>query len=170
MPKVDENKRKFLRHLGLLGIGALLGLGIAQATSPTETQIINDLSNTEIKRGKKIVWNNRFQRNDFLYPPDQYDVRVGGLPIIKENACAYHIDENGDGKYEKSEELKYCTMPCQAVCPVDAITKHENADPEEPLLNGKVVPLVDSTKCIGCTKCFRICGYYAIDWSNEVYD
>ena len=60
MPKVDEKKRKFLRHLGLLGIGALLGLGIAQATSPSETQIINDLSNTEISKGKKIVWNNKF--------------------------------------------------------------------------------------------------------------
>jgi uncharacterized Fe-S center protein len=164
MPAMDPKKRKFLKHLGLLGFGALIGLGITQATSPSETQIIQNYSNSEVKKGNKIVWKDVFERENLTEPADIYNVVEGGEPRLKMSACAYHIDDNGDGIYEKSEEVKYCTMPCKAICPVDAITKHELSDGT---YNGKIVPDFDLDKCIGCTKCFQICGYNAIEWINK---
>lgn len=163
MAKMDPKKRKFLKHLGLLGFGALIGLGITHATSPSEAEIINNLSNVEIKSGRKRVWRDEEEFNTELEPAELYKVREGGLPIVKDNVCAYHIDDDADGNYEDSETVKYCTMPCKDVCPVDAITKGENSDGSFP---GKIVPVVDEDKCIGCTRCFRICGYNAIEWFN----
>jgi NAD-dependent dihydropyrimidine dehydrogenase PreA subunit len=163
--KMDPNKRKFLKHLGLLGFGALIGLGITHATSPSANEIINNYSNAEIKSGRKLIWETKVERDDDLDRNTPIrEVREGGLPFVNESVCAYHIDDNGDGNYEKSEEVRYCTMPCKDICPVDAITKHENSDGT---FLGKVVPKVNEEKCIGCTKCFRICGYNAIEWINH---
>jgi len=164
MAKMDPKKRKFLKHLGLLGFGALIGLGIAQATSPSETEIINNWSNSEIRSGRKRIWHDQEEFNNELEPVDRYELREGGLPLVKHNVCAYHIDEDGDGIYEDSETVRYCTMPCRDICPVNAITQHELTDGTYP---GKIVPEVNTTKCIGCTKCFRICGYNAIEWINH---
>ena len=161
MAKMDPKKRKFLKHLGLLGFGALIGLGISHATSPSETTLINNWANSEIKTGRKIVWEDYEEIANNEKPLAKHEPREGGLPIFKENVCAYHIDDNGDGKYEASEEVKYCTMPCKDVCPVDAISKYKIED------SGKVVPEVNNGKCIGCQKCFKICGYNAYEWMNK---
>lgn len=162
MAKMDDNKRKFLKHLGLLGFGSLIGLGIAQATSPSETQILNDWSSSEIKSGRKRIWHDNDERENNL-EPESHRLREGGVPVVMANVCAYHVDEDGDGIYEKSEQTKYCTMPCKDICPVDAISKVELTDGT---YDGKILPEVDVDKCIGCTKCFRICGYNAIEWLN----
>jgi NAD-dependent dihydropyrimidine dehydrogenase PreA subunit len=160
---MDPKKRKFLKHLGLLGFGALIGLGITQATSSSETDILNRWSNNEIAMGNKVVWEDHDELNNNVAPVEDHELREGGLPVVKENVCAYHIDDNGDGEYEDSETVKYCTMPCKSICPVDAISEHENTDGT---FKGKIVPQVDIEQCIGCTRCFRICGYNAIDWIN----
>lgn len=169
--KMDPNKRKFLKHLGLLGFGALIGLGITHATSPSDSQILDNWSKSEINSGRKRIWEDdeekriwdtERERNENL-KPENHELRVGGKPVVLENVCAYHADENADGIYEKGEESKYCTMPCEDICPVDAISKHEVTDGT---YDGKIVPLVDVTKCIGCTNCFKICGYNAIEWVN----
>jgi len=169
MAKMDPNKRKFLKHLGLLGFGALLGLGIAHATSPSESDIITNLSNKEIEYGRKRIWENKREKIENI-EPEPHEVRIHGLPFVLENVCAYHIDDNGDGEYEDSEISKYCTMPCRDVCPVKdskgkkAIEKHRIQT--EGTLKGKIIPEVIISKCIGCAKCFRICGYNAIEWFN----
>ena len=162
MAKMDPAKRKFLKHLGLIGFGGLIGLGITHATSLTEDQVIEDLANSEIDSGSKRVWEDRKEKENNLEPV-LHDVREGGVPEVMINVCAYHIDDDGDGIYEKSERIKYCTMVCKDVCPVDAITQHELTDGT---YDGKIVPEVDLDKCIGCTKCFKICGYHAIEWIN----
>jgi NAD-dependent dihydropyrimidine dehydrogenase PreA subunit len=161
---MDQKKRKFLKHLGLLGFGALIALGLAHATSPTETQIIKDYSNAEVKGKRKIVWNDKKEFFNTEMPNKMHSVLEGGEPRVIVAACAHHIDDDGDGIYEKSETVKYCTMPCKDICPVDAITKHEMSDGT---FDGKIVPEVDIEQCIGCTKCFQICGYNAIQWINE---
>jgi ferredoxin len=165
MAKVDPKKRKFLKHLGLLGFGALIGLGISHATSTSETEIIKNWSSSEIKAGRKLVWENDKERYDSLdkNPPPR-EPRDGGKPWRVEAACAYHIDDDGDGNYEDSETGKYCTMPCKDVCPVDAVSKHEFSGGT---FRGKIMPEFDIVKCIGCTKCFQICGYNAIEWINQ---
>ncbi len=160
---MDPRRREFIKHLGLLGFGALIGLGITQATSPSETDILNRWSNKEIQMGNKIIWNDREELKNNLEPLDDHKIVEGGIPVIKENVCAYHIDDNEDGIYAKDETVKYCTMPCKAICPVNAITKRERTDGS---YSGKIVPEVNEDKCIGCTNCFRICGYNAIDWIN----
>ena len=168
MAKMDPKRRKFLKHLGLLGFGALIGLGITHLTSPSETDIINRWSNKEIKSGNKRIWENKKELQDQLEPAS-HDIKVGGLPVILANVCAYHIDDNGDGEYEDAEESKYCKMPCRAVCPIKingkkAIEPHRMSDGT---YKGKIMPEVSEVKCIGCTKCFRICGYNAIEWINN---
>ena len=163
MAKMDPKKRKFLKHLGLLGFGALIGLGITHATSPSENDIINNWAKAEIKSGRKRIWKNEEEFDTEIEPAKAYGVREGGLPVVKDNVCAYHIDDDADGNYEKSEETKYCLMPCKDICPVDAVTKHKNDDGT---YKGKIVPSIDEDKCIGCTKCFKICGYNAIEWFN----
>ncbi len=169
--KMDPKKRKFLKHLGLLGFGALIGLGITHATSPSETEITNRMLDEDLASGRKRIWDSdeekhiwesEKERNENL-KPKKHGLRVGGKPIILLNVCAYHADENADGIYESSEEGKYCTMPCKDICPVDAITKHEVTDGT---YDGKIVPQVDVEKCIGCTNCFKYCGYNAIEWVN----
>ena len=166
MAAMDPNRRKFLKHLSLLGVGALIGLGITHATSPSETQLINDYSNAEIKSGRKLVWKDLTEFSDYEVPLKIHEVREGGKPRVRVSVCAYHIDNNGDGIYEKSEEGNYCRMPCKAVCPVDAITIKEHTDPEKSY-EGKKAPEIVQENCIGCTKCFRICGFNAIEWINE---
>ena len=166
MAGMDPKRRKFLKHLGLLGFGALIGLGITQATSPSEAKLIEDYSNAELKSGRKLVWKDEAEARTLLDPPKRYEVSTGGKPNVRINVCAYHIDDNGDGEYEPGEEGNYCSMPCRAICPVDAISIIELTD-EQNSFKGKKVPEVDTDTCIGCTKCFRICGYNAIQWFNK---
>lgn len=163
MAAMDDQKRKFLKHLGLLGFGALIALGITHATSPTEDKIILNQSNSEVKSGRKVVWDDKKEFYASEVPKGAHKVREGGEPKIVFAACAHHIDDDGNGIYEKSETNKYCLMPCKDICPVDAISKHEMSDGT---YDGKIVPEVDVEKCIGCTKCFQICGYNAIQWIN----
>jgi len=76
MAGMDPKRRKFLKHLGLLGFGALIALGITHATSPTEAQIIKNHSNAEVKSGNKIVWNSISERETKLYPAQIYSART----------------------------------------------------------------------------------------------
>ena len=81
MAKMDPNKRKFLKHLGLLGFGALIGLGISHATSPSETELLNNYSKSEIKSGRKLIWETDAERDDSLdMNPPVRDVKEGGKP------------------------------------------------------------------------------------------
>ena len=94
--------------------------------------------------------------------------RSGGQPMVNVVVCTYHYDEDGDGKYEASEEGVYCTMPCKTVCPVAAISKGPIIGPvgeDKP----KLGPVVDFTKCIRCVRCHKLCGYNCIEWVNQPY-
>ena len=161
MAAMDQDKRKFLKHLGLLGFGALIGLGLSHATFIPESQIINNLSNDEIQSGRKRIWNDLKEVKQNLDPTEQYSIREGGgRPRVREPVCAYHYDADGDGVYEDSEDGNYCSMPCRSVCPVEAIKIKDVPK------GSKKIPDINDDICIGCTKCFRICGYNAIEWIN----
>lgn len=63
-----------------------------------------------------------------------------------QKACPYHA-------------ITYIPVPCEEVCPVDAISKDEN---------GKIV--IDFDKCIFCGKCTRACPFSAIMERSEIID
>jgi rubredoxin len=99
-------------------------------------------------------------------------MRSGGQPLVNAAACAYHYDEDGDGQYQAAEERVFCTMPCELVCPVQAISKgaldgtpRDRWEQDHP----KLGPVVDYEACIRCGKCHKICGYNAIEWVNQAY-
>jgi electron transfer flavoprotein alpha subunit len=47
-----------------------------------------------------------------------------------------------------------CGARCQSVCPVDAVQ-----------MNDKGEPIIDAAKCIGCTKCVKVCPAQALEMS-----
>ena len=163
-PKTDEKRRKFLKHLGILGVGALIGLGLSSFSYVPDSDILKEYSSAEISSGRKIIWSTR-QEYETSTTPTGETFKDSGIPKLNTTACAYHvsenmIDESEDIVYSESLKSKFCTMHCKYICPADAITKYEA--PGE-----KSVPVIDEDKCIHCGKCFRICGYNAIQWINE---
>ena len=160
----ELNKRKFLKHLGILGVGAIIGLGLGAFSYVPDIKIINEYSAVEIASGRKIIWASREEYENSTIPTGR-TFKEGGTPKVNIAACTYHVSENmvDDSKglvYPDSLKSKYCTMPCKDVCPVDAISVYEAA-------GEKSIPVIDEDKCTHCGKCFRICGYNAMQWINE---
>ena len=223
---VDEDKRRFLIHLGIVGGTGVLGLAIVNAsTTPTEN-LLEGVQETEQVRGYRKVWATKRDEDGFFGIPYEeyfelatalgiwrcsrcgyiYDAtdglnqrfdelppnwectnpdcagatksdfvnigigfRTGGQPLINERACAYHFDLNLDDRYEDEDQGKFCPMPCEAICPVDAIEKGPlttviSAD-EMP----KQGPVVNFDECISCGRCHQICGYNCIEWVIQRY-
>ena len=198
-------------------------MSIAEFTSPTEADIIDEYVDKEITTGRKAIYN--YIDGD-LEPNEMTQEFVsGGFPIVNEVVCAYHEDMQkleGTNKYpegyyyiddsisdltEQEKKLKgngiYCTAPCTKVCPVNIVKLHlqfERTQKFETYREKKkdytpypvkVVPGFPDQKffesapqgcqklnmacspygimpqpCIGCGKCFKICGYNAIIWIN----
>ena len=157
--KTDTKKRAFLKHLSILGLGGLIGLGLARFSGKQESNIVEEFAANERARGQKIIWKDKSELASRLEPQADYSLSNGGIPHLNLAACAYHADENGDGKYN-DDPGKYCSMPCQNVCQVDAITVYKKS-------GEKQHPQVNKELCIGCGKCFKICGYNALQWINE---
>lgn len=102
-----------------------------------------------------------------------------GAPVINEGACAFDTiipaEESGSGTIEHITNT-YCTSPCRRICPVSAIDLKDNPNTDKKEVptfknNGKDKK-TDMTNgfdsdCIGCGKCFKVCGYNAIHWVNR---
>ena len=182
MPKVDKKKRKFLKHLGILAIGGALGMALTKISARSTDKVIEDYSEKLIKDREKFIWNRQsdFNPNNMLdYSKYLIDVNSGqtlpvkksGSPFVNEVACAYDTTD-----WEGKKHIGvYCTAPCKQICPVDAIRLKDNPDDKffdgektVPTFTGKDKDITQGfdSKCIGCGKCFRICGYNAIHWVN----
>ena len=184
MMPVDEKKRKFLKHLGIIAIGTAIGMGLTKLTAKSTDTIINTYSDKQIKDNKKWIWETKADFDDprnwedyqaYLSRVNQgktLEVKKTGAPIVNEVVCAYHLeDESG-----QLHENVYCTAPCKRICPVNVIKIKDDEDtPKEkkvPTFKGKNRDITNASgsKCIGCGKCFRICGYNAIHWINRRED
>jgi len=141
----DEEKRRFFKHLALIGAAGALGLTLARLVSVDKTDALEEYSDAEISRGAKNIWEGPEAAGERAT-----EFSSGGYPYINEVACAYDID---------NQPGVFCSSPCSRICPVGAITLQDNGA-------GKIVPAYHLNDCIGCGKCFRICGYNAIDWVN----
>lgn len=223
---VDDKKRNFLKHLGLVGAAGAVGIGISYLSATPPGDLIDDLQETEQERGYRRVWATRRDEENnygityatylvdaerlgiyrcpscgFIYdvtegrnarfdelPPgwvcqnpecagatkeDFQEIgiafRTGGQPLINEVVCAYHFDLDGDGKYADEDQGVFCSMPCKAICPVDAIKSgpfsHVESEDDQP----KKGPVVEFDTCIRCGRCHKICGYNSIEWVNKAY-
>lgn len=180
MAEMDKDKRKFLKHLGILGAGGFIGLLISRVTISRKINLRDEYSDVEIEKGRKKIWkfnpNYTYDKTEDPRSEKAKEFLSGGFPYFNEAVCAYHYDDNGDGIYEKKEIGKYCSAPCIDVCPVHAIKLHSVGSNK--IVEGeKVVPGFpqkklrlengDDTECIGCGYCFKICGYDTIEWINR---
>ncbi len=224
MAKKDPSRRKFLKHLSFIGIGGVIGMGVAEFSSPSEADIVDQYFAEEIDEGRKEIYD---AVDEDLEPVERAAaMKSGGFPIVNEVVCAYHedmqalsgiksdpegyyyIDDSIEDLTEKEKRLKgngiYCTAPCTEVCPVDIVKLHlqysrrtkfesyrEGKAGYEPYdvkivsgfpdqrygktpdhipnkLNMAWTPYSSMPQpCIGCGKCFKICGYNAITWVNN---
>ncbi len=192
MPGPDPNRRKFLKHLGLIGLGGVAGLGIAHFTSRNSKSFVDEYSKERVKTLKKRIFatkadfDNPENRTDYEGYLDEYrqtsgeemDLKVGGVPYINEVVCAFDIPVTEDDGSAGNLRGVHCTHPCIDVCPVDALSLRtwdmNDLDPD----TNKKFPgfkkdgdidqnVGNNTNCIGCAKCFKICGYDAIQWINN---
>lgn len=195
LKNIDENRRKFLKHLTLIGIGGALGISLSALTAPPKTNIRDEYAEDEMEKDRKLVFTLDPSYHDYVLgntsispsgdPRGEKDTefRSGGWPYINEAACAYHYDDDGDGIYEEKEKGKYCTSPCIRICPVNALKRHSVGEsgivkntkvvPGFPYKKGKKKknPLLNfglDSKCIHCGLCYKICGYDAIMWVNTL--
>ena len=178
------DRRRFLKHLGILGAAGVIGMGIGEIFSPTESDLIDAAADTEITERRKIIWKSINDVGD-MDEGTTTDLKSGGFPIVNRAACAHHTeidsyeDEEGNKVWAKfSSDNNYCKAPCVDVCPVDAIKIRTSTvdinrrlpgftrKPESEDLDRDWGDPNEITGCIGCTKCFKMCGYDAIQWVN----
>jgi NAD-dependent dihydropyrimidine dehydrogenase PreA subunit len=178
------DRRRFMKHLGILGLAGVMGMSIGEIFSPSESDLIDSAADTEIAHRRKMIWNSKEDAE--VGDPDNAvtEPKSGGFPLVNRRACAYHLPNPETGEYEKitddnQQEVHFCRAPCVDVCPVDAIRLRKT--PENRMMPG-FPQKKDSegytdldrdwgdpreiTRCIGCQKCFRMCGYDTIQWIN----
>lgn len=181
MANVDEKKRKFMQHLGILGVGGFIGFLVSKLTIAGKVNARDEYSGNEIEYNRKKIWKLNSNYNyDKTEDPRSTEAETefisGGFPYFHEQVCAYHYDDDGKGNYNKKNIGKYCSGPCIDVCPVDVIKLHSVS--QKGIIDGeKIVPGFpqknlrlengDDTKCIGCGLCFKTCGYNTIQWINR---
>lgn len=176
------DRRRFLKHIGILGIAGIAGMTLGEILSPTESQLIDQYASNEIKDRRKLIWVTREDAE--TGDPDNAVTEIvsGGYPFVNERACAYHLSDEETGEFKeisRENNNQFCKGPCVDVCPVDAILLRERQ-------NGKTMPGFPQKKaednytdddrdwgeprsltgCIGCQRCFKMCGYDAIQWVN----
>jgi len=196
---VDEKKRRFLKHLGIITLGGLAGMALTKVTAKSTTEVVDTYSEKMVDEYKKFIW----EKKDDLNGENMRDYKAylmqvnggqileakkSGTPIVNEVACSYHViipkAETEGGKKDDHRIGEFCTAPCKKVCPVSVIKLKENKETEDtwtddeykdkkvPTFKGKDSEPSDASgsECIGCGKCFRICGYNAIHWVNTRED
>lgn len=184
------DRRRFMKHLGILGFAGVLGMGIGEIFSPTESDLIEAAANTEIANRRKLIWASRQDAEDADPDNTLTEAKSGGFPFINRRACAYHLPnlepgENGEVVYEditddNQQEIHFCRGPCVDVCPVDVIKIRTSSDEVDKnrRLPGFIKKSAENdlerdwgnpnseSGCIGCKNCFKMCGYDAIQWVN----
>lgn len=176
------DRRRFLKHLGILGLAGIVGMGVGEIFSPTESELIDSAAETEIAHRRKLIWASKEDAEEGDPEKAVTDLKSGGFPFVNRRVCAYHLPDIETGEYKeisRKNENNYCRGPCIDVCPVDAIRMRET--PEGRKLPGFPQKKDEDgysdldkdwgdprevTGCIGCQKCFKMCGYDTIQWIN----
>ncbi len=177
-------RRRFVKHLGILGVAGVMGMSIGEIFSPTESDLIDAQADIEIENKRKLIWNSKEDAEEGDPDKAVAKAKSGGFPFVNRRACAYHLPNLETGEYEditedNQQDIQFCRGPCVEVCPVDSIRLRRT--PENRKMPGfpqkkdedKYSDLDrdwgdprEITGCIGCQKCFKMCGYDTIQWIN----
>jgi Pyruvate/2-oxoacid:ferredoxin oxidoreductase delta subunit len=181
------DRRRFMKHVGILGLAGVMGMSIGEIFSPSESDLVDAAADAEISKRRKMIWDTKAEALARIPPGPSEEVpelKSGGFPRVYEGACAYHLPNPRTGEYEditedNEQDYQFCKGPCVDVCPVDSIRlrkrvnnrtmsgfpqKNKDTDTDEDRDFGDPREI---TGCIGCQKCFKICGYDAIEWVNS---
>jgi rubredoxin/Pyruvate/2-oxoacid:ferredoxin oxidoreductase delta subunit len=108
----DEEKRRFIKHLGLIGGAGFVGLAIARGASPAQADVLTGLQDAEQERGYRKVWaTKRDEENAYGIPYIEYLDEAERLGIWYCTTCGYIYDVT-DGKQQRFDEL-----PNDWICP-----------------------------------------------------
>jgi ferredoxin len=178
------DRRRFMKHIGILGVAGVMGMSIGEIFSPTESDLIDAQADTEIESKRKMIWDSKEDAEEGDPDKAVTEAKSGGFPFVNRRACAYHLPNLETGEYEditedNQQEIQFCRGPCVDVCPVDAIRFRKTPEnrkmpgfPQKKEANGYSDLDRDwgdpreITGCIGCQKCFKMCGYDTIQWIN----
>lgn len=97
-----------------------------------------------------------------LRPQNQQQRVVRKAKFIEKNCIIYKQAELIKSKKTKGVELKECNA-CVLACPRKSITTKEL-----PGAKGQMLPVLDETTCIGCSRCLRVCPQEPKAW--EIWD
>jgi rubredoxin/NAD-dependent dihydropyrimidine dehydrogenase PreA subunit len=109
---VDDKRRTFLKHLGMVGAAGALGIGVSYLASSSPDVLIDDLEATEQGRGYRKVWaTKRDENSNYGIPYSEYYDDALRLGIYRCDKCGYIYDVT-DGRENRFDEL-----PSTWVCP-----------------------------------------------------
>jgi NAD-dependent dihydropyrimidine dehydrogenase PreA subunit len=177
------DRRRFMKHLGILGFAGVLGMSIGEIFSPTESDLIEAAADAEIANKRKLIWASRQDAEEGDLDKTLTQAKSGGFPYFNRRVCAYHLPDPETGEYEditddNQQEIHFCRGPCVEVCPVDAIKIRTSTVDVNRRLPGLIKKSAENdlerdwgypqteSGCIGCQNCFKMCGYDAIQWVN----
>lgn len=102
---VDEDRRRFVKHLGLVGGAGFIGLAIARGVSPDMTVKLDELETAEQGRGYRKVWATiRDNEGNYGTPYADYFDKAGKLGIWYCTTCGYIYDVT-DGEVQRFDDL-----------------------------------------------------------------
>ena len=108
---VDDKKRRFLKHLALVGGAGVLGLAVAQGSTMKAETLIDGLEEAEQQRGYRIVWaTERDKNNNIPHSYAEYLDDAEKLGIWECAKCNYIYDIT-DGR-----EARFDDLPADWVC------------------------------------------------------
>jgi rubredoxin len=123
---VDDDRRRFLKHLGIVGAAGVIGLGIARFSSDAADATLDALEATEQARGNRRVWATYRDATDPRnLPYESYQKEAERLGVWECPSCGYIYDVT-DGRVARFDELPaswVCTAPGCAGAAKDEFTE-----------------------------------------------
>ncbi len=102
---VDDKRRTFLKHLGMVGAAGALGIGVSYFASKPPDDLIDDLEAVEQGRGYRKVWaTKRDEENNYGIPYSVYYDDALRLGIYRCDKCGYIYDVTA-GRENRFDEL-----------------------------------------------------------------
>ena len=102
---VDDRRRTFLKHLGMVAGAGALGIGVSYFAAKPADDLIDDLEDTEQARGYRKVWaTKRDEENNYGIPYSEYYEDALRLGVHRCDRCGYIYDVT-DGREQRFDEL-----------------------------------------------------------------
>ncbi len=111
---VDDKRRNFLKHLGMVAGAGAVGVGVAYLTAKPPGDVIDDLQDTEQARGYRKVWaTKRDEENNYGIPYSEYFDDATRLGIYRCDKCGsiYDVTAGREHRFDELPPDWVCTTP-----------------------------------------------------------